>query len=140
MSERSDSEQSLHMSSSDSSVSPCSHSLLSSSSERSGFNIALILFHVLVSRYALSCFHGRGSGPVVYNSSLSSSAHLVVIFFAVFGGVVQAFYVVLVLVLGLGKGLGDALGDALGEALGDALGNPLWLVVGQGQGLGLGLF
>ena len=69
---------------------------------------------------------------------------IIVIFFAVFGGVVQAFYVVLVLGKGLGKGkgkgLGDALGDALGKALGDALGNPLWLVVGQGQGLGLGLF
>ena len=70
--------------------------------------------------------------------------HCLVFFFAVFGGVVQAFYVVFVLVIGLGKGkgkgLGDALGDALGEALGDALGNPLWLVVGQGQGLGLALF
>ena len=73
-----------------------------------------------------------------------TSTSTIVIFFAVFGGVVQAFYVVLVLGLGKGKGkgkgLGDALGDALGKASGDALGNPLWLVVGQGQGLGLGLF
>ena len=62
--------------------------------------------------------------------------HPAAIFFAVFGGVVQAFYVV----LGLGKGIGKGKGKGLGDALGDALGNPLWLVVGQGQGLGLGLF
>ena len=83
-------------------------------------------------------------GFVPIGSHCSSEAGVIVIFFAVFGGVVQAFYVVLGLGKGLGKGkgkgLGDALGDALGKALGDALGNPLWLVVGQGQGLGLGLF
>ena len=84
--------------------------------------------------YSYFCFDQYPSRSILYRR--------LVIFFAVFGGVVQAFYVVLVLGLGKGKGkgLGDALGDALGKASGDALGNPLWLVVGQGQGLGLGLF